>query len=336
MHVVTADPEAARCPGCGTVPTPVKERVATRPKDLPYGEVPLRVVWHKRRWRCQATSCARSSFSEAVGEIPAWARTTGRLRRAIGKAVENGRSVAEAAGSHGVSWQTAQRATAAWAKARLGAIAPTPLLGIDETRFGRPRWLKNPDGKWTRLEPWETGFVDLRPIEQGGQGLLAQVDGRDSKAVTGWLNQQSQAFRDAVKIVAVDPSAPYAAAVRDALPEAEIAVDHFHLVMLANQAVTRVRQRVTRELLDRRGRAKDPIWANRRLLLRGHERLSPRAMARMWNGLIDHDPSGQILAAWIAKEELFPSGVRMTAELLADFERWAELTEKLAEHANAS
>ncbi|MPY85955.1 MAG: hypothetical protein GEV00_22450 [Actinophytocola sp.] len=35
-------------------------------------------------------------------------------------------------------------------------------------------------------------------------------------------------------------------------------------------------------------------------------------------------------------DQLFPSGVRMTSELLADFERWAELTEKLAEHANAS
>lgn len=35
-------------------------------------------------------------------------------------------------------------------------------------------------------------------------------------------------------------------------------------------------------------------------------------------------------------DQLFPSGVRMTAELLADFERWAELTEKLAEHAQAS
>lgn len=35
-------------------------------------------------------------------------------------------------------------------------------------------------------------------------------------------------------------------------------------------------------------------------------------------------------------DQLFPSGVRITAELLADFERWAELTEKLAQHAQAS
>ena len=32
--------------------------------------------------------------------------------------------------------------------------------------------------------------------------------------------------------------------------------------------------------------------------------LSERALARMWNGCIDNDPSGQILSAWIAKEEL--------------------------------
>lgn len=35
-------------------------------------------------------------------------------------------------------------------------------------------------------------------------------------------------------------------------------------------------------------------------------------------------------------EQLFPRGVTMTAELLADFERWAQLTEKLTAYANAS
>lgn len=68
--------------------------------------------------------------------------------------------------------------------------------------------------------------------------------------------------------------------------------------------LTAVRQRVTREQLGRRGRAVDPTWGNRRLLLRARERLSDRALRPMWNGCVDHDPSGQILAAWIAKEEL--------------------------------
>ena len=39
-------------------------------------------------------------------------------------------------------------------------------------------------------------------------------------------------------------------------------------------------------------------------MLRARERLSDTAFARMWNGCLDTDPSGQILAAWIAKEQL--------------------------------
>ncbi|MGH8922813.1 MAG: transposase, partial [Actinomycetes bacterium] len=37
--------------------------------------------------------------------------------------------------------------------------------------------------------------------------------------------------------------------MRAALPDAAIAVDHFHLIMLADKQWTAVRQRVTRELL---------------------------------------------------------------------------------------
>lgn len=80
-------------------------------------------------------------------------------------------------------------------------------------------------------------------------------------------------------------------------------MDRFHLIMLG-KTVTAVCQRVTRDLLGRRARKVDPAWANRRLLLRGHERLSQAGLARMWNGCVDHDPTGAILTAWIAKEEL--------------------------------
>src|SRR6478672_9533463 len=39
-------------------------------------------------------------------------------------------------------------------------------------------------------------------------------------------------------------------------------------------------------------------------LLRARERLSERAFTRMWNDAVDGDPTGELLAAWIAKEEL--------------------------------
>jgi len=35
-----------------------------------------------------------------------------------------------------------------------------------------------------------------------------------------------------------------------------------------------------------------PTWANRRLLLRGRKHLTPAVLARMWNGCVDHEPTG--------------------------------------------
>jgi transposase len=305
VQLVTDDPEAARCPVCGSLSTSGKDWVLTRPRDLPCGGEFALVQWRKRRWRCRTEGCARQSFTEQVGQVPAGMRTTTRLRTALAVAVENGRDQAEVAAAHGVSWPTVQRAVVVHGAVELVEPAPVTVLGMDETRFGRPRWL--PDGehddgrmRWRRTDPWETGFVDIT----GDQTLLGQVDGRTSAAVQTWLAARTPEFRAGVQVVVIDPHAGYAAAVRAALPDAAIAVDHFHLIMLANKAVTAVRQRVTRDLFDRRGRKTDPTWANRRLLLRAREHLSARALARMWNGCIDHDPTGQILSAWIAKEEL--------------------------------
>ena len=85
-------------------------------------------------------------------------------------------------------------------------------------------------------------------------------------------------------MVALDPSAPFAAAIRRLLPQATIVVDHGHLVRLANQAVTEVRQRVAGEQLGHRGRKADPAWAHRRLLLAAGHRLSSRGLARAQAG----------------------------------------------------
>jgi hypothetical protein len=113
-----------------------------------------------------------------------------------------------------------------------------------------------------------------------------------------------------IKIVVIDPSAPYASGIRAALPDAKIAVDKWHLVALANQMVTEVRQRVTRDLLGRRGTVADPVWVNRRLLLTAAEHLSPRQWARLHRMLDDHDPTDEIGAAWGVKKRLRPPGSR--------------------------
>jgi transposase len=119
-----------------------------------------------------------------------------------------------------------------------------------------------------------------------------------------WLAEQTPAFRAAIEIVVIDPSAPYASGVRSALPNALIAVDKWHLVALANQMLTEVRQRVTRDLLGRRGTVADPIWVNRRLLLTGAEHLSAKQWKRLGQMLDHYDPTKEIGAAWAVKERL--------------------------------
>lgn len=58
--------------------------------------------------------------------------------------------------------------------------------------------------------------------------VLGIVDGRDSKAVEGWLMARSQSWRDRVEVVAIDPSAAFRKAITGCLPNAKIAIDPFH------------------------------------------------------------------------------------------------------------
>lgn len=314
VHVETAENTSAPgCPTCGVVSTSVKGLVTTAPRDLPYGQAPIAVLWHKTRWRCREPTCARLSFTESIEQVPARSRTTGRLRTAMGAAIgEAARSVSEVATAFGMSWPTAHAAFVEHADALLTTPQPTTVLGIDETRRGKPRWIREEDtdgvaARWRRVDPYDTGFVDLA----GDQGLLGQREGRTSQSVVDWLNEQTPEFREAILFVAIDPAAVYAKAIRARdedgnllLPNARLVVDHFHLVKLANDCLTKVRRRTIWDQKGRRGRKIDPAWANRRRLLTGRQRLRLKAFAAMWNSLIDSDPSGQILAAWIAKEEL--------------------------------
>ena len=123
--------------------------------------------------------------------------------------------------------------------------------------------------------------------------------------VREWLGEQLKAFRKRIEIVVmIDPSAPYASGIRATLPDVKLAVDIWHLVALANQMVTEVRQRATRHQLGRRGTSRDLIWVNRRLLLTRAEHLTRKQIDRLWRSFDSCDPTKEIQAAWAVKERL--------------------------------
>ena len=299
--VVAADTIADACPDCGVVSGRVHAWSRQRVRDIGHGGA-LEVVVVKPRLVCAEAACSRRTFTQTTAELPLRARCTTRLRSAMLEAViDHGRPVEAVAAGFGVSWWTTQKVVDAAARVLPDVDAlHVKYLGIDEHRYRTVRWFKDPDtGAWQRVEPWMSTFVNVA----SGQ-VLGIVDGRDSTAVQGWLSARSQAWRDRIQVVAIDPSAAFRKAITTCLPQARIAVDPFHLVQLANLALTRVRQRLVQEQQSRRGRKVDPAWAHRMLLLRGYDTLSTRGRARLEQVFATDDPTGELGAAWGVKEGL--------------------------------
>lgn len=209
VHLVTTDERARCCPDCGTRSRRTKDRRVTRPRDLPVGGRRPQLVWRKRRWHCDAASCPRRSFKEAVADIPPRKRLTGRLRAAAGAAVaDGGRTVVQSARDHDMSWPVV---AAAFTTRATGVLPdqpdPVTVLGIDEIRRGRAHWVQDDDGCWkTTVDRWHVGFVDL----SDGQGLLGQVEGRNAQVVADWLAQRPAEWRAQIAYVALDGQVRFA------------------------------------------------------------------------------------------------------------------------------
>ncbi len=154
-----------------------------------------------------------------------------------------------------------------------GPLPEVSVLGLDEHRRGSPRWHKDGDsGRYVAdADLWHSVLCDAA----GGHGLLGVVEGRTAGPVTGWILDRSAAWRARIWAVTIDMSTVYKSAARAALPHALLAVDPFHVAQLANKAVGDVRRRVTHRLRRRRGRATDPEYQIKRLLLRGPATLTP-------------------------------------------------------------
>jgi transposase len=282
------------CEVCGTRAVGHGRR-RVKVRDLPMADRPVVLVWAKRLWRCPDPGCHARTWSEEVDEIAPRVALTERARAEICRLVgELGRSVAEVARAFGVSWHTAMAAVRDHGRPRVDHLsrlgAPT-ALGVDETAF-----LAASAQHPTLLV---TGFVDL-----DRHRLLDVVEGRTAQGVRGWLAARPAPWLGAIATVTLDPYAGYARGLADGLPHADLVVDHFHAVRLANAALDDVRRRVQQDTLGHRGRKGDPLYRIRRHLLVAHERLTDRGWARIDTALALGDPEGEVGAAYLAKELL--------------------------------
>ncbi|MBS5011353.1 MAG: transposase [Bifidobacterium longum] len=72
--------------------------------------------------------------------------------------------------------------------------------GVEEIGVDEHVWRRTPFGS-----RYVTIIVDLTPRKKGGTArLLDMVEGRSEKAFTTWLQERGQAFRERVRVVAMD------------------------------------------------------------------------------------------------------------------------------------
>ena len=299
----------AACPRCGVFSSRVKEYRTQRVRDGLSFERPTVLVWAKRRFRCETPGCV-GSFTESTAQVPPRRRLTARLCAAIARAARD-RSTAAVARTFRVGWSTAWRAIAAAARRRLAGRpqAPPRRLGVDETTFR------------SRRRSFMTGLVDLDRSR-----LWDLIEGRSKKALVDRLAAAGDDVAH-IEAVVIDPYAGYRAALADMAPHATRVADHFHVVGLANQALTDVRCRRQQEICGHRGRKGDPLFAVRHDLLRGREHLTDRAHERLATAF-RADWWDELSCAWTLKEmlrDLYTSADRVAAEAaLADWYHHAD------------
>ena len=143
-------------PGC----MPVQQRV----KDIPAGGELVQVVVRKTAAGLPAArDCSRVTFTQVSEQLPTRARCLSRLRGEVADAViGSGRSVHEVAGAFGLSWSTVQAAVSAVAAVSLPDVGCDggAASGVDEHRFAHVRFFRDESGRWHRVEPWMSTFVN--------------------------------------------------------------------------------------------------------------------------------------------------------------------------------
>ena len=295
--------------------------------DLPAFGRQVRLIWHKRRWRCPQQECSAGTVTEQDPEIaPPREKLTARAGRWATRQAGRARAVDEVSAELGCSWHPVNASVRRWGSALLEAdtdrISDVVALGLDETLMGRRGRFKD--------KAWSTSIVDV------GRGQrLDIVPGRTAKAPALWLLGRPRVWRENIRWAVLDLSGPYRAAFDTAVPDARQVADPFHVVRLGNTALDEVRRRVQNQTLGHRGHKPDPLYRARKLLVAASENITGHGRARL-RGLLDAgDPYGEVRDAWHAKETLrsiydIPDaelGAATVAQLAADLQDLGLLTE---------
>ena len=271
MTVQTPDGQRVLCGGCGRRARSKGRREVCLRDAPPAGGRPLRVLWNKRVWACADAGCGIRTWTDQA-ELAGPRAGAHRRGGPVGRRQTGRRG--------GVSVVFGPAARCGVAHGVVGGRGCRPAAG----RRSRPGGSGRPGGFDETVMASATRRRRRRFVTAAVDAATGQVidifDGRDAADLRRWLQAQPRWWTEAVEVVCTDPHEGYRSAVASLLDSGhlpagtEIAADPFHIVRLANQAITRCRQRTQAETTGHRGRKGRPALRDPQALV--DRRRAPR------------------------------------------------------------
>lgn len=273
-------PDQVRCPACGSTDVIGRGGKVRRLRAPGIGRKRVFIELTAPRVECHVCGVVRQVKLEFAGPKR-------RLTRALERYVlELSRltTIEDVAQHLDLSWDTVKAIQAEHLRRRFGKpkLKRLTVLGIDEIAVGKGH-------------SYLTLVLDMK------SGAVVFVgDGKGADAL-GPFWKRLRASHAKIEAVAMDMSAAYIGAVREALPKAAIVFDRFHVMKLMNQAVDAVRRSLQNRQAEEAGRK--TVKGCRWLLLKNLENLDKERdeQKRLQAVIEEHQP---LCLAWLLKEEL--------------------------------
>jgi transposase len=243
-------------------------------KDLPVHGKRVGIYLNTRRLKCR--SCNKT-FSEFLPDINEKRSMTQRLVNWIGKQAVK-RTFSSIAEEVGITEGTVR------------LVFKDYVSEVEKTiRFETPKWM---------------GIDEIHLIKPRGvitniqnNTIVELLSNRNKETVIKYLSKLEG--KEQIQYVAMDMWAPYRDACKVVIPQAQIIIDKFHVIKMANEAMERVRKGLRESLTLKQKRG---LMHDRWVLLKRESELSDQDSLLLSGWLKNYDPLG---LAYRLKEDFF-------------------------------
>lgn len=258
--VVELEPQRGtlQCGQCGSLKVHVHDRRFRKWKDAPYGVIPVWIVMNVPRVECQRC-LDKHKTTHQVRFAEGLRRHTKHFESYVDKWL-NRVTIQDVVEITGLSWDT-----------------------IAQIDYRRLKSLSRPGLKQVRRIALDEVYVGKKHkfltivLDLDSRAIISVVKGRGERGLKPCFQRLKRADAQ-IKAVALDMSGSYYAAVLKHLPNAKPVFDHFHIIKLMNDKLTKLRRDLYHELTDKLHR--DVLKGTRHLLLKNPQNLQVRGKGK--------------------------------------------------------